>query len=229
MTEVRPAARRVTDPLAATLLALTFVTGIIDAVSFLGLGQVFSAMMTGNVLFLGFGIAGTAGAPVVAPLIAIGSFLGGGAAGNLLARTGAVDPNRTLALATVAETALLASAAIIATLITVEPDELSAYVLVALMAFAMGLRYVVVRELGVRDLPTTVLTVTLASLVSHAPGGRVPGLTPRGFAVLAMVAGAVTGALLQEESLGLALGVAAAITLSAGLAYSSLARRNRPS
>ena len=68
--------------LTRTLLVLTFVTGIVDAVSFLGLGQVFAAMQTGNVIFLGLGIAGTAGAPVVS-LVA---FVAGGGLAALLAR-----------------------------------------------------------------------------------------------------------------------------------------------
>lgn len=43
------------DPLTRTLLVRTFVTGIVDASSFLALGQVFAAMQTGNVIFLGLG------------------------------------------------------------------------------------------------------------------------------------------------------------------------------
>ncbi|MFE5891051.1 DUF1275 family protein [Streptomyces sp. NPDC056462] len=46
------------DPLPKILIALTAVTGIVDAVAFLGLGQVFTAFMTGNILFLGFAVAG---------------------------------------------------------------------------------------------------------------------------------------------------------------------------
>ena len=39
-------------PLPPTLLLLTLTTGLVDAVSFLGLGHVFTANMTGNVVFL---------------------------------------------------------------------------------------------------------------------------------------------------------------------------------
>jgi hypothetical protein len=46
------------DLLAPTLLLLTATTGLVDAVAFLGLGQVFTANMTANVVFLGFAIAG---------------------------------------------------------------------------------------------------------------------------------------------------------------------------
>ena len=45
------------SPLAQALLALTFTAGLVDAASYLGLGHVFTANMTGNVVLLGFGIA----------------------------------------------------------------------------------------------------------------------------------------------------------------------------
>jgi len=48
-------------PLPFALLALTGVTGLVDAVSFLGLGHVFTANMTGNVVLLAFAVAGTPG------------------------------------------------------------------------------------------------------------------------------------------------------------------------
>jgi hypothetical protein len=43
------------------LLLLTVVTGLVDAASYLKLGHVFVANMTGNVVFLGFAIAGAGG------------------------------------------------------------------------------------------------------------------------------------------------------------------------
>jgi uncharacterized membrane protein YoaK (UPF0700 family) len=67
----------VRHPLSRALLALTFTTGIVDAVSNLALGRVFTANMTGNVVLLGFGLAGSGGMPVVAPLISLASFLVG--------------------------------------------------------------------------------------------------------------------------------------------------------
>ena len=65
---------------------LTFTTGVVDAVSYLGIGHVFTANMTGNIVFLGFGIAGSGGLPVLAPLISLGAFLLGAGAGGILAR-----------------------------------------------------------------------------------------------------------------------------------------------
>ena len=71
--------------LPPALLALTFVTGLIDAASNLGLGRVFAANMTGNVVLLGFGLTDAAGLPVVAPIVALVAFLAGAAVGGRLA------------------------------------------------------------------------------------------------------------------------------------------------
>src|ERR1700716_2557903 len=90
---LKVAARSIQHPLARALLVLTFTTGLVDAVSYLGLGRVFTANMTGNIVLLGFGIAGSGGLPVVAPLISLAAFLiGAGAGGVLAARLGDRHP-----------------------------------------------------------------------------------------------------------------------------------------
>src|SRR6516164_3746131 len=76
----------VTHPLTRALLVLTFTTGLVDAVSYLGLGRVFTANMTGNVVLLGFGIAGSGGLPVVAPIVSLVSFLVGAGGGGVLVK-----------------------------------------------------------------------------------------------------------------------------------------------
>jgi uncharacterized membrane protein YoaK (UPF0700 family) len=207
--------------LTRTLLALTFVTGIIDAVSFLALGQVFAAMQTGNVIFLGLGVAGAAEASVVAPLIALGAFIAGGGLAALLARSEAPRAGGGMGPALVLEVGLLAVAAVLAASIDVSPGELSAYAAIALLALAMGLRNTVVRGFGGPNLATTVLNLTLTALTSPAPLSIASGsdLAQRAAAFAAILAGAATGALLLEASLALPLATAAAITLLAGLAH----------
>jgi uncharacterized membrane protein YoaK (UPF0700 family) len=64
---------------------LTVVTGLVDAACFLGLGRVFTANQTGNVVLLAFGAAGTEGLPVLAPTVSLVVFLAGAAAGGRLA------------------------------------------------------------------------------------------------------------------------------------------------
>src|SRR6201989_430250 len=71
-------------PLPALLLVLTVLTGVVDAVSILSLGRVFVANMTGNVVFVGFALAGASGFSLSASLSALGGFLVGAAAGGAL-------------------------------------------------------------------------------------------------------------------------------------------------
>jgi len=204
-------------PLTRTLLILTFVTGIVDAVSFLALGQVFAAMQTGNVIFLGLGIAGSSGAPVLAPLLALGAFVSGSAVGALLSRPGGPAAGNELHWAMTAEIGLLGAAAVFAALVDVHPGELAAYVLIATLSLAMGLRNTVARSTGDPNLATTVLNLTLSAFSSPTPTGIASHdeLALRGVAIAAILAGAVTGALLLQASLTLALAVAAGVVLVA--------------
>jgi uncharacterized membrane protein YoaK (UPF0700 family) len=202
--------------LPRVLLVLTATTGIIDAVSYLGLGRVFSANMTGNVVLLGFGIAGSAGLTVLEPLISAAAFLAGSWAGGTLAVRSGDRRRIRVVLALAAEVVLIAVAAGFAALVHVRVGHLTAYVVIALLAFAMGVRNATVRGLGVPDLTTTVLTMTLTGLSadSRLAGGSGRGTVRRGAAVAAMLAGAVVGALAVKSGLVLALALAAALGLA---------------
>ena len=71
-------------PLPPLMLVLTVVTGLVDATSYLRLGHVFVANMTGNVVFLGFALAGARGLSAAASLAALAAFLIGGLIGGRL-------------------------------------------------------------------------------------------------------------------------------------------------
>jgi uncharacterized membrane protein YoaK (UPF0700 family) len=146
-------------PLTRTLLVLTLTTGVIDAASYLGLGRVFAANMTGNIVLLGFGIAGSSGLPVVAPLVSLLAFLGGATVGG---RMGATLPPRVahLSRSMAIEIGVTALATLIAIVFDITPDRFSGDLIIALLAFAMGIRNATVRRLKVADLTTTVLTIT---------------------------------------------------------------------
>jgi uncharacterized membrane protein YoaK (UPF0700 family) len=111
---IKRGAVSVRHPLTRALLALTFTTGLIDAVSYLALGRVFTANMTGNVVLLGFGIAGSGGLPVVAPLVSLGAFLVGAGAGGVLVRHLAGSHPTLVARALAIESLLLVIATIVA-------------------------------------------------------------------------------------------------------------------
>lgn len=211
------------DPTTRVLLALTFVTGIVDAVSFLGLGQVFAAMQTGNVIFLGFGIAGTAGSPLADPIIGLAAFIaGGGIAAMVLGRRRRRGPD--LRLAMTIEVLLLGAVAIATAISKPSEGTLFAFALIAALSLAMGLRNTLARQFGGTNLATTVLNLTLTA-VSSPSSVSIAGsndLAIRGSALLAILIGALTGALLLKVSLSLPIAVAALITLTALFAHASL-------
>jgi uncharacterized membrane protein YoaK (UPF0700 family) len=208
-------------------LVLTFTTGLVDAVSYLGIGHVFTANMTGNIVFLGFGIAGSGGLPVVAPLISLGAFLAGAGGGGVLAARMADRHPSHFAAALAIEVSLIALAALMAATIDIRPNAVSGDTVIALLALGMGVRNATVRRIAVPDLTTTVLTMTLTGLAADSPlfGGTGKGSTRRTAAVLAMLAGALVGALLLKSSLSLPLAAAAALALIASLLYVPAARR----
>jgi uncharacterized membrane protein YoaK (UPF0700 family) len=184
--------------------------------------------LTGNVVLLGFGIAGRGGLPVVAPLVSLGSFLLGAGGGGVLAdRMGDRHPEH-VARALAIEVSLIGVAAILAAAIDVRPDAFSGDLVIALLAFAMGVRNATVRRIGVPDLTTTVLTMTLTALAADSPvtGGSGEGSVRRIAAVLAMFTGALVGALLLTTSLTLPLVAAAGLALVTWLVYIPAARRS---
>jgi uncharacterized membrane protein YoaK (UPF0700 family) len=221
-----PAAGSLRHPLTRSLLLLTFGTGIVDAVSYIGLGRVFAANMTGNVVLLGFGIAGGTHLPVVAPVVSLVAFLVGGMAGGQLAGRLAKRRALHLAVALTVEVGLVLTAAILAVGIHVRAGRFSGDMVIALLALGMGVRNATVRTFAVPDLTTTVLTMTLTGLASGLPwiGRDGPGTVRRSAAVLAMCAGAVVGALLLKTDLELTLFMAAAVGACAWPIYAPARR-----
>jgi uncharacterized membrane protein YoaK (UPF0700 family) len=207
-------------PLTRTLLVLTLTTGVIDAASYLGLGRVFAANMTGNIVLLGFGIAGSSGLPVVAPLVSLAAFLAGATVGG---RMGAMlrPKEAHLSRAMVIEIGVTALATLIAIVFDITPGHFSGDLIIGLLAFAMGVRNATVRQLKVADLTTTVLTMTLTGLAADSPlgGSDGKGSWRRGAAVVSMLAGAVAGALLVKADLALVLLAAAVLALATWLVF----------
>ncbi|HEY1687831.1 MAG TPA: YoaK family protein [Solirubrobacteraceae bacterium] len=223
------ATESIRHPLTRALLVLTFTTGIVDAVSYLGLGRVFTANMTGNVVLLGFGIVGAAKLPVLAPLISLAAFLIGGVAGGLLA--GLLEKRRPIHLSTALATEALfvTIAVLLVAIFDVRPGSAAGDAVIAVLAFAMGVRNATVRKIAVPDLTTTVLTMTLTGLAaeSRLAGHSGKGTTRRTAAIVAMFTGALAGALMVKSSLVLPLIVAVALVLVAWLTYLPSAVRAR--
>jgi len=223
-----PGAANLRHPLARALLALTFTTGIVDAVSYLGLGHVFTANMTGNVVLLGFALAGGTGLPVLAPIVSLAAFLTGAfLGGRLQGRFGDVRP-RHLTAALACETVLLAAALVYALCVSPHPGTIAGGILIAGLAGAMGIRNAAVRSLGVPDLTTTVLTLTLTGLAADAgTPGALRSSPRRGAAVVSMLTGALAGALLLKTGVWLSLSVALVAVVATTTGYAQATRADR--
>ena len=209
-------------------VTLTFVTGVVDAASYLRLGHVFVANMTGNVVFLGFGLAGAGGISVWASLTAIGSFLVGGVVGGRVASAVPHDRHRQLSVAVRLQAVLVAVAFVVAAAVGNGLGTSARYTLIALLAAAMGIQNAAARRLAVPDLTTTVLTLTLTGIASDSriAGGEGARIGRRGIAVLSMLLGALAGGLLiLDVDVAAPLGLATALLVAVAL---TLAEPLRP-
>ena len=209
-------------PLAPLLLGLTVVTGLVDAFSYLVLGHVFVANMTGNVVFLAFALAGAKGFSLVASALALVAFaLGAAGSGRIVTHLGP-RRGRVLAITATFEVAVTAAAVIIGWTVADPGVGASRYVLVILLALGAGLQNGTARKLAVPDLTTTVLTQTIAGAAfeSRAGGGANSRIGRRGLAAGAMFVGALVGAVL-ELRVSRPLGLLVALVLLAGVAGSA--------
>jgi uncharacterized membrane protein YoaK (UPF0700 family) len=199
-------------PLPALMLVLTVLTGVVDAVSILSLGRVFVANMTGNVVFVGFALAGASGFSLAASLSALAGFLVGAAVGGAVAERLGWHRGRLVAAVSAGELALLLAAMVLAAAAGSHPGGAARNAIAALAALAMGAQNAVVRQLKVFDLTTTVLTMTLTGIAADWRSRDRFAIVRRVLAVFAMLAGAVVGALLVlDVSDVAALGFGAAL------------------
>src|SRR3954463_8004695 len=95
------------DPLPLVLILLSAVTGLVDAVSVLGMGQVFVANMTGNTVFLGFAVGGAPGFEIPRYVAALLAFLTGALVGGRIANAFAQSTRRWWLLTVAAVEAIL--------------------------------------------------------------------------------------------------------------------------
>jgi uncharacterized membrane protein YoaK (UPF0700 family) len=119
------------------------------------------------------------------------------------------------------EVGFTALATLIAIVFDITPGHFSGDLIIALLAFAMGVRNATVRRLKIADLTTTVLTMTLVGLAADSPlaGGDGKGSWRRGAAVASMLVGALAGALLLKADLSLVLLAAALLALATWLVF----------
>jgi uncharacterized membrane protein YoaK (UPF0700 family) len=185
-------------PLSPLLLSMTLVTGLVDAFSYLALGHVFVANMTGNVVFLGFALIGAPGFSITASLVALASFAAGALAGGWVAAKYAAHRGRLHSSAALLQALLLAVAVVLAGVGGSPVPAAYRYGLIVALGAAMGIQNAAARKIAVPDLTTTVLTLTITGIAADSTlvGGEGSRAGRRLVSVVTMLAGAVIGAAL---------------------------------
>ena len=184
------------------VVVLTLTTGAVDVTSFLALGNVFSSVVTGDLVLLG-AAAGT-GRPELAVHsgVALAGYVAGVMAGAPLAgrrhhAAGTWPPSVTITLAV--ELVILAAFSVGWELAGTHPSGGGQLALVAVLAAAMGLQAAAVRRLG--QMSTTYLTSTLTALIAGLVTGGKPDGMARSMGVLAtLIIGAIAASILLEQA-----------------------------
>lgn len=207
------------------MLVLTFCTGIIDAVGFLGLDRVFTGNMTGNVVILGMGLAGADDLPVLGPALALVGFMAGAAVSGLaLARSG---PGWTHVV-----TALFAITAVVELITgvgllvrTIDGESALQLSAATVVAAAMGVQAAAARHLAVKDVTTVVVTSTITGLAADSmTGAGRSNAGRRAAAVVLILAGAGVGAALLLWHIAAGFVAAGVLTAAAAGVGGVLAR-----
>jgi uncharacterized membrane protein YoaK (UPF0700 family) len=173
----------------AILVMLSLAAGCVDAVGYLGLGQIFVANMTGNTVLLGLALGQAKGQAALRAVVALAGFVVGVGTGAAIVGRGPErstwSPGVTAALGV--ELVVLVAFAVGWFLAGPEPDGGSVYPLIVLPALAMGVQSAAVRRLGIPGVATTYITGTLTDLTE----GAIARLRP-----------AVAGAVSNDDSSG---------------------------
>jgi uncharacterized membrane protein YoaK (UPF0700 family) len=183
------------------LIGLTFAAGVVDAVSYLGLGNIFTANMTGNVVFLALAV-GERSLPTALHSVGalIGFCLGAVFAGQILGRAKPSvpwPPRVTWVL--LGELAFMVAFGLGWVLLAGRPDGAALYLLIGLSSFGMGMQNAAARHLAVPALTTTVMTMALTGFMVDLPAVGLSTPTQRrgALAVVALFSGAAVGGTLM--------------------------------
>ena len=223
-------------------IALTFGSGANDVASFTRLGGVFTSVMTGNIVLLGLSLADKSVSLASHTVVSIAGYIAGVAGGTWVAHGftvhGSGKPDETgrdsvlpghVSWALFTEFALLAGFTAGWEITGARPAGWVEFVLLAVLAAAMGMQSLSVNEMGLSHVSTTFLTGTLTGLVSSLarPGQD----TKHGARRIGVLIGLAAGALLCGVLVATAPRVVPALPLAAvitALVLSSVPVRTGP-
>ena len=214
----------------AMLLVLTFSTGMVDAIGYLGFDKIFTANMTGNVVILGMALTGADDLPVLRPALALVFFMVGAAiGGRVIGQRGADWHHRT----TVIFALVALGCAGLAVYVGLVPNPeigLAGTVFTSALSALMGVQAAAARRMKIADITTVVVTSTIVGLASDSrlAGGDSTNWVRRVLAVALILVGALAGAasLLINQWIGIAI-VAVIIAVAAFIGHRGMHRRTR--
>ncbi|WP_433123117.1 YoaK family protein [Arthrobacter koreensis] len=209
------------------MLALTFSTGVIDAVGYLGLDNVFTGNMTGNVVLLGMAFAGGADLPVLRPALALVFFMLGAALAGRMLRKGPEGWSGRISGALVTVAAGITALAVFTAVVDVQANDALGSITTSSMATLMGIQAATAKRLKVAEVTTVVVTSTITGLASESQlaGGDGKFWARRALAIALILAGAVAGA--AALNVGLWLGLALSALISTAVAVFGYVRHHR--
>jgi uncharacterized membrane protein YoaK (UPF0700 family) len=184
------------------LVLLTLTTGAVDASCFLHLGNVFSSVITGNLVLLGVAAATQSASLAIHSGVALAGYSAGVLIGAPIAtrraRGGETWP-LSVSVTLVAEFCVLAAFSVGWELTGGRPGSTAQVLLIAALAVAMGIQSAAVRQLG--GMSTTYLTGTLTAVVTElVTRDRGPGFARSVGVLAAIVSGAAVGGLVAEHA-----------------------------
>ena len=201
------------------MLALTFSTGVSDAVGYLGLDRVFTGNMTGNVVILGMALAGAENLKIWGPLVGLLAFLLGAFLAGRLMRGIPTHWNTRKTIAFLVAGLIMTIAAL---LMWLQPGLVLApwsFGITALLALGMGTQAGTARHLATADVNTVVITTTLIGLAADSRFSSAKGqLWMRRTLSIGLIGlGAVAGSLLLRVHPALGVALSAVIILAVAI------------
>ena len=184
------------------LLLLAFTSGAIDAVGLVALGGVFTSVMTGNMIFLGAGMATGDEEGALRALVAILAFMTGAFVGARIAGSSRQhdDPwPRAVSIALTVELLLLLGFSAAWWFSAGDPGARLQILLLATVAIALGVQSSAILRFGIQGLSTTYMTGTMTSIMSALAARRHPkNVVASAQILVSLISGAGAAAVVHE-------------------------------
>lgn len=157
------------------VLLLACVAGAVDAISYMRLGHIFTANMTGNTVLLGLALGQAESRALLRSSMALVGFIGGASLGTWVTSRG--DDGGIWAPAVIVTLALEGVLLLVLGVVwhatsDLDGNQATIAALIMLSALAMGLQSAVGRRLNIPGIATTYITGTLVSLSAGLITGR---------------------------------------------------------